>query len=106
MPLNLASLSFMVPKCMARFVTSKKKKMPATITAPEKKVNGKAEIKKVIDDFMAALCLKDVKAMLSHYAAGVIVFDVKPPFQVKGAVAWRHVWEACIGYFPAAFKTE
>jgi ketosteroid isomerase-like protein len=74
--------------------------------SPNKKVNDKAEIKKIIDGFMSALCQKDVKAMLSYYAADLIAFDVKPPFQVKGAVAWRHIWEACIGYFPSTFKTE
>ena len=78
--------------------------MPEKILALEKKVNSKAEIKSVIDDFMAALCTKDVKRMMSHYAADVIVYDVKPPFQINGAVAWRHVWEACISYFPDTFK--
>ncbi|CAN5437814.1 hypothetical protein BH10BAC2_BH10BAC2_38920 [soil metagenome] len=80
--------------------------MPRAITAPVKKVNNKVAIKTVIDDFMAALCAKDVKRMMSHYAADVIVYDVKPPFQTKGAVAWKHTWEACIGYFPASFKIE
>ena len=80
--------------------------MIQAITSPAKKINSKAEIKKIIDDFMAALCMKDVKRMISHYAADVVVFDVKPPFQTKGAVAWKHVWEACIGYFPASFKVE
>jgi len=80
--------------------------MPQAVAAPLKKVNYKTEIKKVIDDFMAALCAKDVKRMMSHYAADVVVFDVKPPFQTRGAVAWKHTWEACIGYFPASFKVE
>ena len=52
---------------------------------------------------MKALSMKDVKRMMSYYAADVVVYDVKPPFQTKGAVAWRHTWEACIGYFPASF---
>jgi ketosteroid isomerase-like protein len=70
------------------------------------KTDDKAAIKKSIDDFMAALCIKDVKAMLSHYAADVVVYDVKPPFQIKGAVNWKHAWEACIGYFPSSFQVE
>jgi ketosteroid isomerase-like protein len=80
--------------------------MQQTIAIPIKKVNSKAEIKKLIDDFMAALCRKDVKRMMSYYSADVVVYDVKPPFQTKGAVAWKHTWEACIGYFPASFKIE
>lgn len=80
--------------------------MPQAITASVKKVTNKTAIKAVIDDFMAALCAKDVKRMMSHYAPDVVVYDVKPPFQTKGAVAWKHTWEACIGYFPASFKIE
>ena len=70
------------------------------------KTDDKAAIKKVIDDFFAALCEKDVKRMISHYAPDAILFDVKPPYQVKGAVAWKHLWEACIGYFPPSFGVE
>jgi len=77
-------------------------KMPAVA----QKANDKAAVKKVIDDFFAALCEKDVKSMLSHYAADAILFDVKPPYQVKGAIAWKHAWEACIGYFPPSFRVE
>lgn len=80
--------------------------MPQAITDPVKKINHKAAIKAVIDDFTAALCAKDVKRMMSHYAADVVVYDVKPPFQTKGAVAWKHTWEACMGYFPASFEIE
>ena len=75
----------------------------ATVT---QRTNDKAAIKKVIDDFFAALCEKDVKRMISHYAADAILFDVKPPYQVKGAIAWKHLWEACIGYFPPSFGVE
>lgn len=77
--------------------------MAPVSTAAANKTDEKAAVKKVIDGFMAALCRKDVKTMMSYYASDVIVYDVKPPFQTKGAVAWKHVWEACIGYFPAEF---
>lgn len=80
--------------------------MAKQLTAAATSRNGKTEIKKVIDDFMAALCKKDVKSMLSHYAPDVVCYDVKPPYQVKGAVAWKHIWEASIGYFPPKFKIE
>lgn len=80
--------------------------MTSKTVLPEKKVDSKAEIKKVIDDFMAALCIKDVKSMLSHYAPDAVMYDVKPPYQIKGAIAWKHAWEACIGYFPDSFKVE
>jgi ketosteroid isomerase-like protein len=81
----------------------KKDAIPKLPTSTASRLNSKAEIKKIIDDFMLSLSMKDVKRMMSHYAADVVVYDVKPPFQTKGAVAWRHVWEACIGYFPDSF---
>jgi ketosteroid isomerase-like protein len=64
------------------------------------------DIRKVIDDFFFSLCKKDVKAMMTHYASDVVIFDVKPPFQTKGAIAWKHIWEACIPYFPEVFSVE
>ena len=106
MPLNLASFSFSIPEHRFRFVQRKRTTMTQIIAAPKSKANNKAEIKKLIDDFMAALCAKDVKRMISHYATDAIMFDVKPPFQTKGAVAWKHTWEACIGYFPSSFQIE
>lgn len=66
----------------------------------------RGEIKKLIDDFMTALCAKDVKRMISHYAADAVLYDVKPPYQTMGAIAWKHTWEACIGYFPPSFGIE
>lgn len=66
----------------------------------------KEQIKKVLDDFFAALSAKDIKGMMAHYASELIAFDVKPPFQTKGAVAWRHNWEASLPYFPQTFQAE
>jgi SnoaL-like domain len=43
---------------------------------------------------------------MAHCATHVIVFDVKPPFQTKGADAYRRTWEACLPYFPASFQIE
>jgi ketosteroid isomerase-like protein len=80
--------------------------MTAKAAVLKTKIDDKAAIKKSIDDLMAALCRKDVKGMIAHYAADVVAYDVKPPFQVKGAIAWKHVWEACIGYFPPSFGIE
>jgi ketosteroid isomerase-like protein len=101
MPLKLSFKSFIIPEDQFTFA-HQNKPMPATKTT----INDKAEIKKMIDDFMAALCNKDVKRMMSGYASDVVIYDVKPPFFTKGAVAWKHTWEACIDYFPASFQVE
>jgi uncharacterized protein (TIGR02246 family) len=80
--------------------------MEQKIAAPKTKVNNQAAVRKVIDDFMAALCQKDIRRMMLHYAPDAVLYDVKPPFQVRGAVAWRHIWEACLPFFPIAFEVE
>ncbi len=66
----------------------------------------KEEVLKVLNDTFAAISAKDVKRLIAHYASDVIVYDVKPPFQTKGAIAWRHTWEACLPYFPDKFRFE
>lgn len=66
----------------------------------------KEAIKQSIDSFFIALCAKDLKQMIAHYADDAVVFDVKPPFQTKGAVAWKHIWEASLPFFPASFNVE
>lgn len=66
----------------------------------------KTEIRQLIRDFYTALEAKNIGRMLSFYAPEAIMFDVKAPFQTKGAIAWKHTWEACIDYFPAAFQVE
>ena len=65
-----------------------------------------AQLRQLIADQLSAICVKDPDRLMHHYAADVIVFDVKPPFQTEGADAWRRTWEACLAYFPDAFQTE
>ena len=65
-----------------------------------------AQIRQLIADRANAICSKDLDRIMAHYATETIVFDVKPPYQTRGADAWRRVWEACLPYFPAAFGTE
>ncbi|MBD6616359.1 DUF4440 domain-containing protein [Komarekiella sp. 'clone 1'] len=65
-----------------------------------------AEIRQLIADQQSAICAKDVDQIMSHYATEVIIFDVKPPFQIKGKGAFRQVWEECLPYFPDSFEIE
>ncbi|MEP7324225.1 MAG: nuclear transport factor 2 family protein [Saprospiraceae bacterium] len=69
-----------------------------------KPIEEKEQIRKMIVDLYDALSAKDVRKMMAYYADDVVVYDVKPPFQTKGAVIWRHTWEACMPYFPDQFS--
>lgn len=76
------------------------------MTTETAKTHDEAQIRQLIADTARALCAKDLDRMMAHYATDVIVFDVKPPFQTRGADAWRRTWEACLPYFPDSFGTE
>jgi ketosteroid isomerase-like protein len=65
-----------------------------------------AEIRRQIADQQRAICAKDIDRIMEHYAADVIVFNVKPPFQTRGATEWRREWETSLSHFPASFGVE
>jgi ketosteroid isomerase-like protein len=70
------------------------------------KLSNKEEVQKVIESFFAALSSHDIKRMMSHYAPDVVIFDVKLPFQNKGAITLKHTWEAALPFFPKVFGVE
>ncbi|MBP5973037.1 nuclear transport factor 2 family protein [Brasilonema sp. CT11] len=69
-------------------------------------ISNEVQIRQLIADQQRAICAKDVDQIMSRYATEIIVFDVKPPFQTQGKVAWRQVWEECLPYFPNSFEIE
>ncbi|MBE9079092.1 nuclear transport factor 2 family protein [Romeria aff. gracilis LEGE 07310] len=64
------------------------------------------QIRQLITDQANAIRAKDVDKIMAHYAPNVVAFDVKPPFQIIGADAWRRMWEACLPCMPASSGTE
>jgi ketosteroid isomerase-like protein len=76
------------------------------MTTETTKTQAEAEIRQLIADQLSAICAKDVDRIMSHYATDAIAFDVKPPFQTKGADAWGRTWAVCLPYFPASFQIE
>ena len=57
-----------------------------------------AKIRQLIDNWAKALRAKDVNRLMSHYAPGILVFDLAPPLQYVGTDAYRKNWEA---WFPS-----
>ncbi len=76
------------------------------MTTETTKTHDEAQIRQLIADQASAICAKDLDAILAPYAKDVINFDVKPPFQTKGADAWRQTWAACLPYFPDSAGVE
>jgi len=73
---------------------------------PQNALHDEAEVLRIIADQQKAVCAKDVDRIMSHYAADFCVFNVKPPFRIRGAAEWRRVWEASLAHFPASFGME
>ena len=53
-----------------------------------------------------ALKAKDLDGLAAAYAPDVLLFDLKPPFRMRGVEAMRSVWAACLPRFPAKLKSE
>ena len=56
-----------------------------------------AKVRAVIDDWAKAIAAKDIDAVMSHYAADIVTFDLAPPLQTTGADALKKSLEA---WFP------
>jgi len=71
------------------------------------KTYDKAQIRRLINNQMSAICSKNTNQIISHYAPGAIIFDVKPTFQkIKNVTELRRAWDACLLCLPATFGTE
>ena len=64
------------------------------------------QIRQLVADQLDAIRAKDLDRLMRLYAEDAVVFDLKPPFQTDGAVAWRRTWEACLPYFPSGFQLQ
>jgi uncharacterized protein (TIGR02246 family) len=49
-------------------------------------------IRERLDDWARAVRAKDVEAVMSHYAPDILLFDLAPPLQWKGADVCRNNW--------------
>ena len=67
------------------------------MTAERDQAADEAQIRALIDGWAKAVRAKDVDAVLSHYAADIVTFDLAPPLERVGAEALRKGLEA---WFP------
>lgn len=63
-------------------------------------------ILQLMDQWAAALQRRDAAAMSAMYTEDATLFDVKPPWVMHGAQAYRASWEACFPYLPARFEAQ
>jgi len=67
------------------------------MTAKNSKATDQAQIRQIMDNCVEAVRSKDVDGIMSHYATDIVVFDLAPPLQYRGADECRKNWEA---WFP------
>jgi uncharacterized protein (TIGR02246 family) len=65
-----------------------------------------AEIRGLIDDWVKALCARDIDALVSNYARDVVSFDVVNPLQWKGVDAVRKRAEEWISSWKGPINSE
>lgn len=78
----------------------------SAVTAPGNHATSEDQIRQMIADQQRAICAKDVNQLMSRYADEIVIFDVKPPFQVKGREAVRQLWEEGLPCFPDSLEME
>ncbi len=64
------------------------------------------EIRASIQRWASALESRDLDSMFQEYAEDAMLYDVMPPYKTVGIVNIRKIWENCLPYFPAKFKSE
>ena len=63
------------------------------------KGNDEAQIRQLVDNWTKALQAKDVDRLMASYAPDILLFDLAPPLQYKGADACRKIWEEWLPTF-------
>lgn len=51
-----------------------------------------AAIRRVIEDWAAAIRAKDIRGVIANHTDDVLMFDVPPPVAVRGMAAYRDTW--------------
>lgn len=63
------------------------------------KATAKAEVRELVENWLKAVRAKDINGVMSHYAADILLFDLAPPLQYRGADAYRKNWEEWFSTF-------
>jgi ketosteroid isomerase-like protein len=79
--------------------SSKHRKQEAKIKNENSEASNQAQIRARLDDWAKAVRAKDVEAVMSHYASDILLFDLAPPLQYRGADVCRSNWEEWFATF-------
>jgi uncharacterized protein (TIGR02246 family) len=65
-----------------------------------------AAIRKLIEDWSAAVRRKDYDGILKRHAHNILMFDVPGPFQSEGIEAYRKTWDLFFGWLSQSAKFD
>jgi ketosteroid isomerase-like protein len=75
------------------------------VTPGNSRHDDEAKVRAVIDGWAKAIAAKNIDAVMSHYAADIVTFDLAPPLQTTGADAlkkslqeWFPTFRGPVGY--------
>jgi uncharacterized protein (TIGR02246 family) len=63
------------------------------------KANDESQIRQLIDGWANALRAKDVNGLMAYYAPDILLFDLAPPLEYRGADAYRKNWQEWLPTF-------
>jgi uncharacterized protein (TIGR02246 family) len=74
----------------------------------ENNASDEIQVRKLIDDFVAAFRTRNLDLMMSLYAPGFVAFDIVPPLQDVGKDTYSKIWEKVFTFFkePIEFETR
>jgi len=70
------------------------------------KANDEARIRELMDNWAKAVSVKDIKEIMSNYAPDILLFDLPPPLEYRGADAYRKNWEEWLPTFQGPIGYE
>ncbi len=76
--------------------------MTSTITI----TSDEAQIRQLITEQASAIGTKNLDQIVASYSPDAVLFDVKPPLQLKGVAAIRQMWESSLPYMPESSGSE
>jgi ketosteroid isomerase-like protein len=69
------------------------------MTIQDSKAIEESRIRQLMDGWVKALRAKDVNGLMSYYAPEILLFDLAPPLQYRGADVYRKNWEEWLTSF-------
>jgi ketosteroid isomerase-like protein len=76
------------------------------MSVPNDRMNDEARIREIAEAWRQAVLAKDTSALVAHYAADAVVFDVVPPASMQGVEHYCENWQRWFDSINGPFTFE